>query len=189
VTTEVLLSGAVGALIVFLLGAFREWWREEREREGLLRLLLAEIDHSAEVIRTIGEGTDDLLGSEDFTKVSTDTWRDVQGRAAALLPDDLFAALNVYYSPLQTLLTLRAFENSVSEREVRAKVQMHSELFGMEFAGSRNPWSDYLKATLHAQEQARARIIEYLALQWDDRLLQRVRRWVESRRRPSRTGP
>jgi hypothetical protein len=120
VTTEVLLSGAVGALIVFLLGAFREWWREEREREGLLRLLLAESDHNAEVIRTIGEGTDDLLGSEDFTKVSTDTWRDVQGRAAALLPDDLFATLNVYYSPLQTLLTLRAFENSVSEREVRA---------------------------------------------------------------------
>jgi hypothetical protein len=33
-TADVLLSGAVGALIVFLLGGFREWWREEREREA-----------------------------------------------------------------------------------------------------------------------------------------------------------
>ncbi len=33
-TADVLLSGAVGALIVFLLGGFREGWREEREREA-----------------------------------------------------------------------------------------------------------------------------------------------------------
>ena len=52
-----LLSGAVGAMIVFVLGALREWWREERE--GLLRLLLAEIDHNAQVEHTIGEN---LLG-------------------------------------------------------------------------------------------------------------------------------
>lgn len=89
-TTDVLLAGLGGALLVFLLGLFREWWREERE--GLLWLLLAEIDHNAEVERTIGEGTWDLLSSEEFPKVSTDTWRDVEGRAAALLPDDLFAS-------------------------------------------------------------------------------------------------
>ena len=38
-TTEVLLGGLGGALAVFILGGFREWWREEREREGLLLLL------------------------------------------------------------------------------------------------------------------------------------------------------
>ena len=40
---SVLLSGIVGALLVFLLGLAREWWRDERERRGLLVLLLAEI--------------------------------------------------------------------------------------------------------------------------------------------------
>jgi uncharacterized protein YjiS (DUF1127 family) len=30
---------------VFLLGVVREWWRNKQERRGLLRLLLAEIEH------------------------------------------------------------------------------------------------------------------------------------------------
>src|SRR5215217_1236069 len=107
-TTEVLLAGFGGALAVFILGAFREWWREEREREGLLRLLLAEIDHNDEVMRTIGEVTNDLLGSPAFPLLSTETWRDAQGRAAALLPDGLSVTLTVYYSLLETSLTLRA---------------------------------------------------------------------------------
>lgn len=71
-TLELLFSGVVGALIVFVLGLLREWWREEREREGLLRLLLAEIDHNAEVVRTIREETWDLLSSRDFRLVRTD---------------------------------------------------------------------------------------------------------------------
>jgi hypothetical protein len=49
-----LLGGLGGAVAAFLLGGFREWWREEREREGLLRLLLAEIDRNAEMERTKG---------------------------------------------------------------------------------------------------------------------------------------
>jgi hypothetical protein len=48
-----LLSGLIGALVVFFLGGLREWWRNEQERRGLLILLLAEIEHNVEVIRTI----------------------------------------------------------------------------------------------------------------------------------------
>ncbi len=29
---EILLSGLIGALLVFLLGLLREWWRNEQER-------------------------------------------------------------------------------------------------------------------------------------------------------------
>ena len=72
----------------------------------------------------------------------------------ALLPVELSVELNCYYSALQTLLTLLAFENRDNERVNRALVQMHSELLGMEFARSRNPWHDYLTATLHAQDRA-----------------------------------
>jgi hypothetical protein len=124
VTTDVLLAGLGGALVVFLLGIFREWWREEREREGLLRLLLSEIDHNAEVVRTVGEKTNNPLGAEDFLKISADTWRELQGRAAALLPDDLFAVLNGYYSSLQTLLTLLEFEDHNQERLDRVMSQV-----------------------------------------------------------------
>jgi hypothetical protein len=39
VTPGQLLSGFAGALIVFVLGVLREWWRNERERRGILQLL------------------------------------------------------------------------------------------------------------------------------------------------------
>ena len=178
-TTDVLLAGFGGALAVFVLGAFREWWREEREREGLLQLLLAEIGHNDEVARTVGETTRDPIGSPNFPSLTAETWRDVQGRAAALLPDDLFAALNRYYSPLQTLLTLLTFEDRDNERVNRAMMQMHSELLERDFAGARNPWNDYLNAMLEAQDRARARIDAYLVLPWDDRLLLRLVRWLK----------
>jgi hypothetical protein len=53
VSLDVLLSGLIGALAVFFLGWLREWSRDEQERRGLLILLLAEIEHNAEVLRTI----------------------------------------------------------------------------------------------------------------------------------------
>jgi hypothetical protein len=185
-STEVLLAGFGGALAVFILGAFREWFREEREREGLLRLLLAEIDHNDEVARTIGETTWDLLSSEDFPSMTAETWRDVQGRAAALLPDDLSATLNSYYALLSTLLTLLTFSNRSNQRANRAIRKAASELLGREFPASRNPWDEYLSATLQAQDRARAQIGAYLALQWNERLLVRLFRWLERLRGPGR---
>ena len=178
-TTEVLLGGLGGALAVFILGGFREWWREEREREGLLLLLLAEINHNEEVARTIGEVTWDLLSSKDFPSMSTETWRNVQVRAAALLPDDLSVTLNGYYAPLQTMLTLLTFENLPNERTAREIRRVASEMLKREFPATRNPWNEYLKATLEAQEQAQERINAYLARPWDERLRIRVVRWLE----------
>jgi hypothetical protein len=180
-TTEVLLAGFGGALAVFILGAFREWWREEREREGLLRLLLAEFDHNDEVARTIGETTWDLLSSPDFPSITDRTWRNVQVRAAALLPDDLSVTLNGYYTPLQTLLTLLTFSNLSSARTNRVIREAYTEMTGKEVPANRNPWNEYLDATLQAQDRARERINSYLARPWDERLLMRVARWLERR--------
>ncbi len=73
-----------------------------RSARGRVQLLLAEIGHNDEVARTIGETSLDLLGSPDFPSMTSETWRDVQGGAAALLPEELSAALNDYYSALQT---------------------------------------------------------------------------------------
>jgi len=55
VAVEFLVLGLIGALVVFILGVAREWWRDEQERRGLLTLLLAEIEHNGEVIRTVPE--------------------------------------------------------------------------------------------------------------------------------------
>ena len=87
---EVLLAGSVGALAVFVLGIVREWWRNERERRGLLVLLLAEMEHNTEVIHTVAERVDvdrpieDMIGNANFATLKMRTWSKVQGRAAAL---------------------------------------------------------------------------------------------------------
>ncbi len=125
---------------MFFMGWFREWWREERERCGLLRVLLSELEHNAEVVRTVWEGTWDLLSSPDLPSLRTETWRNVQGRAAALLPGYLAAPLNGYYSALHTLLTLLAFEKRANEHANREIRRAYSELTGKEVVGARNPW-------------------------------------------------
>jgi hypothetical protein len=106
--------------------------RYRRQRRGVLTLLLAEIEHNSEVINTVFDrvgpdrAMEDLIGLPDFPKLKARTWSNVQERAAALLPDDLMAALDGYYSPLETLLTLMGFANMVSDsidRTLREKIQ------------------------------------------------------------------
>jgi hypothetical protein len=120
VSAWALVSGLFGALLVFFLGLFREAWRNNREKIGVLRLILAEIEHNAEVSRTLGETTRDLLSSPDLSRsLKTETWSDVRTQAARLLPKELRDALNDYYSPLQTLVTLLQFENRKNDRANR----------------------------------------------------------------------
>jgi len=82
-----LLSGFVGARIMFGLGVLREWWRNEQEWQGLLRLLLAEIDHNSEVVRTItdrsGKRPVDWIGHPDLPSMKVVVRRDLRGRAPA----------------------------------------------------------------------------------------------------------
>jgi hypothetical protein len=89
VSLDVLLGGALGALGVFFLGWLKEWGRDEQERRGLLILLMAELEHNAEVIRTIfdrmnaGQEMEDLIAHPHFANQKARTWNNVQERAAA----------------------------------------------------------------------------------------------------------
>jgi hypothetical protein len=163
-----LVSGLVGAVLVFLFSAGIEAWRNRREKLGILRLILAEIRHNTEVVRTIEERGGDLTASPDFLpSMSTETWRDVRKSAAKLLSDDLRQVLNDYYSPLQTLLTLLQFENRVSDRADRSLRGAIKEQFPEEeVALTRNPYHEYRDRVLQAQGEAQNRIEQYLALSW-----------------------
>lgn len=109
-----------------------------------------------------------------------------------LLPDDLSVTLNDYYAPLQTLLTLLTFNNLSNERTNRVVREAYTEMTGKEVPANRNPWNEYLNATLEAQERVRVQINAYLARPWDQRLLLRLVRWLErlgSRLRRGREEP
>jgi hypothetical protein len=170
VSIDVLLAGALGAVLVFFLGVLREWWREEQERRGLLILLLAELEHNAEVIRTIydrmdpGQAMEDLIAHPHFANQKAKTWESVQERAAALLPDDLMAALQEYYAPLETLLTLVRFPNMVSDsvdRRLREEIQETKPHLSV--AATRQPYREQLDKLLKAQDDTPPKIKGYLA--------------------------
>jgi hypothetical protein len=176
VTSGQLLSGFAGALIVFVLGVLGAWWRAERERRGLLRLLWAEIDHNAEVVRTIaqrrGNNPLDWIGHPDLPSIKAQTWRDVQGRAAALLPNELTQALLAYYAPLEMVLTLLRFQDPVSDAADRSFRGAVKEIKpDWDVAVTDNPYRERLEQMLAAQDTARDRIRGYLSVSWADILL------------------
>jgi hypothetical protein len=185
-----LLSGALGALLVFVLGLLREWWREERERRGLLLLLRAEIEHNAEVISTVSDRTksdqamEDLIGHPHFATQKVRTWDNVQERAAALLPDDLMTALDAYYAPLENLLTLVRFPNMVSDsfdRTLRGHIQEMKPEWSV--AATRQPYKQQLEKLLAAQGCAPLKIQKYLARPKWGSLFLWADRWVRAARR------
>jgi hypothetical protein len=190
VSPEVLLSGLFGALLVFLLGVLREWWRNEQERRGLLILLLTEISHNGEVIRTVqdrinpDQAMEDLIGHPHFSTQKVKTWDNMQERAAALLPDDLMAALDEYYAPLETLLTLVRFPNMASDsfdRTLRGEIQEMKPAWSV--AATRQPYREQLQKLLDAQESTPAKIEEYLAQPRWGPLFLRADRWARRRGR------
>lgn len=78
----------------------------------------------------------------------------------------MIEALNGYYSPLETLLTLLAFENlpeDFAERWLRGAI---GERLGEEFPRSRDPYTEYAMRTLSAQDVVRDQIKAYLARPW-----------------------
>jgi hypothetical protein len=186
----ILLSGALGALLVFVLGVAREWWRNEQERRGLLLLLRAEIEHNAEGIRTISDrinpdqAMEDLLGHPHFATQKVRTWDNVQERAAALLPDDLMASLDDYYAPLETLLTLVRFPNMVSDsfdRRLRGQIQEARPDWSV--AATRQPYEEQLQKLLDAQERTPEKITQYLTRPRWGTLFLRADRWMQRRDR------
>jgi len=100
----------------------------------------------------------------------------------ALLPGDLMAALDEYYSPLETLLSLMGFANMVSDsfdRTLRGKFQeMRAD---WPVALTRNPYREQLEKLLSAQERTPAKIEEYLARPRWGPLFMKADRWVERR--------
>jgi hypothetical protein len=152
---------------------------------------LAEISHNGEVIRTVqdrintDQAMEDLIGHPHFSTQKVRTWDNVQERAAALLPDDLMAALDEYYAPLETLLTLVHFPNMASDsfdRTLRGKIQEMKPALSV--AATRQPYREQLQRLLDAQETTPSKIAQYLARPRWGPLFLRADRWV---RRQGRT--
>jgi hypothetical protein len=98
------------------------------------------------------------------------------------LPDDLMEALDGYYSPLETLLTLVSFANMVSDsfdRTLRGQIQELKPDWSV--AATRNPYREQLEKLLDAQERTAAKIEGYLARPRWGSLFLWAERWIQRR--------
>jgi hypothetical protein len=141
--------------------------------------------HTVEDRMNPGQAMEDLIGHPHFRTQKASTWDNVQERAAALLPNDLMAALDGYYALLQTLLTLVRFPNMVAdsfERTVRGRFQEMNPEWSV--AATRQPYREQLQKQLDAQESTPAKIGKYLVRPPWGPLFLRADRWARRRGRP-----
>ena len=167
---EVLVAGSVGALLVFLLGAWREWRREEKARRGLLQLLLGEIEHNMEVLQLIQETEPRAVAgtraTPEITAFRTEIWQETRIRIAQLAPSELFSDLYRYYSSLEAALSLFRLTSTL-DSSARGLVEHIIEDFfkgGQDHERSgqdRLIW--YLAMALEAQDQVRDQVAKYLS--------------------------
>ena len=190
VTVEVLLAGIGGALAVFLLGLLREWWRNERERRGYLRLLLAEIKHNGIVIDVIQKSDTPLRTSPHLDALKTETWAESR-EVVAGLPSELKESLVFYYETLEIFQTLKSLPDPDPNRETiessLAKFmeplwEPYTRLFHKRPKDRRGR---YERITLDAQDKAKSSIVGYLELSWWEHLLLASVRLIDRQNRPS----
>jgi hypothetical protein len=112
---QVLLSaGILGVIITQLHTAWREWQQRKRERNGLLRILFAEVDLNQRLLRVAGalyhmrsapEERRMAIGWKTLReqRFSMETWEAARVQLAQHLPSEQFAAIASYYSDLMHL--------------------------------------------------------------------------------------
>lgn len=146
-------------------------------------MLLSEVEHNTEIVRTVRETRPALIGSPNLSLIKTETWRATRAKVAKLVPSELLEDLESYYAPLETLLTLLKFEGRLQETGERWLRAALSEKLGEELTRSRDPFTEYAIRMLEMQNRVREQITEYLDRTAIDNLLLEFIQWLERQRR------
>lgn len=126
-----LLGAAVGALLVFLFTEVREYRQRRRERVGLLKLLLAEIDFNDQQLAKVDVG-DELLTRQAIS-VAREAWVECRTKIAQLVDSRTFSDVENYYRKCQELEGIHLisgyppiFDKTVKEAGDRIQ-ELHSQ--------------------------------------------------------------
>jgi hypothetical protein len=111
-----LLSGAVGALSIFLLGVVREMWRQRRERIALMTLVHLEVMHNKRILDRIQEGRRDYSKRNAQGKgLRQDAWEQNRARLTQLEGGRIVDYLATYYTVLSTFINLSSLVGNNKE--------------------------------------------------------------------------
>lgn len=103
-----LLSGAVGALLVFVLGVVwqgaRDVRRRRRERVALMTLVHHEIMHNEQIMERVG-ASEYPSGVSELAALHDDAWRENRARIAQLEDERAVEYLGAYYTSIGNLIS------------------------------------------------------------------------------------
>ncbi len=104
-----LLSGFIGALIVFGLQFILGQWRRRRERIALMTVMHLEIMHNERTIDELHEnmtsqGISDPLATGEIVLLRDDAWKENRARITQLEARRALEYLGMYYTSVETLL-------------------------------------------------------------------------------------
>ncbi len=163
-----LLAATVSALIgAYANGQYRDWQDKkarDREREGLLRIIDAELYENIRLLRGIAKSAD-LAKYPSQSHVSTDAWNQSRARLGEFLSKDQhhIFALNRHYALVvrirATLKDPEALKNSLNRRERRNR-GMQDAVAGANERGE-NLLSVLANRALTAGERARNKAVKY----------------------------
>jgi hypothetical protein len=122
-----LLSGAVGALSIFLLGIIRDMWRQRRERIALMTLVHLEIVHNERILNRIHSQEEQRAYDKRAALVKglrQDAWEQNRARLTQLEDGRIVDYLATYYTALSTYVNLA----SVAATNDDASTEAHEAL-------------------------------------------------------------
>lgn len=118
-----LVAAFVGAIVgAFANGLYRDWQdkkAKDRERDGLLLLIHAELHFNEVLLALLNESprrTEGLIKDPYFKIIQTETWTSSRVPLAELLNWDHMAALVMYYQSVENVLANMRFPGEMSPR-------------------------------------------------------------------------
>jgi hypothetical protein len=162
---------SIGAFTTHRLREKADRKRVERERDGLLRLLLEEINLNTTLLRSgVREGEAEesaQIASRYLSFTKTETWKATRVRATQLVPEDILQSLVEYYSPLEALLIMLKAKGPGTEKSgemwLRSVLQ---KALGEEKVAIPAPVKQ-ARRMLEAQSNVRKKITDYLRISLD----------------------
>jgi hypothetical protein len=114
-----LLSGAIGAFVIFVLTVLHSGWvswqERVRQRTGLLRLVDSEIKRNIATIRLMFEGPPDPNEPTVVFLMTADEWEACRVEVSQLVPIRVFEELRNFYEQVNQLQNVVAPGNVPSE--------------------------------------------------------------------------
>ena len=115
--------GVLGATVAYMLKTWGDWRQRRRERRGLLRLLLVEIEQNERQLRAF-RTLPDWITDAPVGYLRSDAWEGARLRLAELLEnEEVFSDIAQCYDIVLQIQSYRTDLGSRSKKEVRDNLQ------------------------------------------------------------------